>query len=498
MKKRILSFVLAIVLILVLVPGAFATSNPWSSNDAPSSWAQSYVREAYNQNLVPSNLMGRFTQSITRAEFTHLAVALYEELTGRTITGRVTFTDTDDVNVQKMAYLGVVRGVGNNRFNPDGLITREESAAMLVRLANATDVTIPDYSNYTFADHDRVSSWAVGYVRQMRLSGIMGGVGNNRFDPMGRYTIEQSITTMLRTYDHVKFVHSIPDYITIAGVRIPTTADSVSINGSNGTIWFHEGRVGSANQFRGQITNECLAPLKQLPYLQRVILQVIREITDITPLVEIRNLRTLDLAYMDNVDITPLSRMMNLRELSIGFSPITDLSPIAGLHNLESLAIHDTQISDLSLIAGLTNLRSLSLYRNQLRDLTPIAGLMNLEFLFIERNQSSDLTPLAGLTNLTQLFVTHSNITDITPLARLTNLVTLILWHNQISDLTPLASLYNLERLNLQNNRISDLTPLAGLMHFDPPRPHVWIQLFDNPITDWSPVSHVDDVRGRP
>ena len=208
MKKRILSFVLAIVLILVLVPGAFATSNPWSSNDAPSSWAQSYVREAYNQNLVPSNLMGRFTQSITRAEFTHLAVALYEELTGRTITGRVTFTDTDDVNVQKMAYLGVVRGVGNNRFNPDGLITREESAAMLVRLANATDVTIPDYSNYTFADHDRVSSWAVGYVRQMRLSGIMGGVGNNRFDPRGSYTREQSIVTIMRLLNELDEVVS--------------------------------------------------------------------------------------------------------------------------------------------------------------------------------------------------------------------------------------------------------------------------------------------------
>ena len=203
MKKRILSFAMAIVLILALMPGVFATNNPWTSNDAPSQWAQSYVREAYNQNLVPSNLMGRFGQPITRAEFTALGVRLYEEVTGREITGRVTFTDTDDVNVEMMAYLGVVRGVGDNRFNPDGLITRQESAAILSRLSSVIDMPISPNAP-TFADNDAISGWARGYVGQMQSSGIMGGVGNNRFDPNGRYTIEQSITTMLRVYDHVE------------------------------------------------------------------------------------------------------------------------------------------------------------------------------------------------------------------------------------------------------------------------------------------------------
>jgi len=199
MKKRILSFVLAIVMILVLVPGAFATSNPWSQDDAPSQWAQGYVREAYNQNLVPSNLMGRFYHSITRSEFTALAVSLYETVTGTEITGRVTFTDTNDVNVEKMAYLDVVRGVGGGRFNPDGLLTRQEAAAMLSRLIGVIETPMRNHPA-TFADGDSISGWATDYVGQMRLFGIMGGVGGNRFDPHGRYTIEQSITTMLRVF----------------------------------------------------------------------------------------------------------------------------------------------------------------------------------------------------------------------------------------------------------------------------------------------------------
>jgi len=35
-------------------------------------------------------------------------------------------------------------------------------------------------------------------------SGIMGGVGDNRFDPQGEYTREQSILTMLRLYKLAK------------------------------------------------------------------------------------------------------------------------------------------------------------------------------------------------------------------------------------------------------------------------------------------------------
>ena len=193
MKKRISALLLVLALLVTLVPVASATT------DQPSNWAREYVQEANNLGLVPSHLNTRFTDSITRAEFTHLAVALYESVTGRTINGRTTFTDTDDVNVQKMAYLGVVQGVGGGRFNPDGLLTREQAAAMLSRLIGVIEAPMRNHPA-TFADGDSISSWAVDYVGQMRLFGIMGGVGGNRFDPHGRYTREQSIVTMLRVF----------------------------------------------------------------------------------------------------------------------------------------------------------------------------------------------------------------------------------------------------------------------------------------------------------
>jgi hypothetical protein len=165
-----------------------------------SAWAHEGITNAIELGLVPQNLQSDYTQATTRAEFTALAVALYETVMEREITGRVTFNDTNDVNVQKMAYLGVVTGVGDDNFAPNNQLTREQAATMLSRLMAAMDSPRPDVAP-TFADNASISEWAFEAVGHMQATGIMGGVGNNNFDPHGDYTREQSIITILRLFD---------------------------------------------------------------------------------------------------------------------------------------------------------------------------------------------------------------------------------------------------------------------------------------------------------
>jgi len=180
---------------LVVVRGDIPTTV-----DQPSSWAAWWVNTAIEEGLVPKNLQSQYTQAATRAEFAALAVTLYETVTGREITERATFNDTTDINVQKMGGLGVVTGVGGGNFNPNGTITREQAAVMIARLAVAIGQPLPE-SVPTFADNAQISSWAVDGVGQVQASGIMGGVGNNRFSPQGNYTREQSIITMVRMFE---------------------------------------------------------------------------------------------------------------------------------------------------------------------------------------------------------------------------------------------------------------------------------------------------------
>ena len=172
------------------------------ASDEPSGWAAEDVQRAVESGIVPENLQSAYTQATTRAEFCALAVGLYESVMGEEITERATFTDTDDINVQKMAGLGVVNGMGEGKFEPDSALTREQAATLLSRLAAAMDKPF-ESSDPTFADNGSVSDWASAAVGEMQKSGVMGGVGEGMFDPKGSYTREQSIITMLRTLDIV-------------------------------------------------------------------------------------------------------------------------------------------------------------------------------------------------------------------------------------------------------------------------------------------------------
>jgi len=195
MKKRVI--IITAIAMIVLTIGIFPIT---VAADYPSSWATEQVRLAIKANLVPTCLQSNYSQPTTRAEFAALGVAFYEMITGRLITERATFNDTRDLNVQKIGGLGVVDGVGGGYFNPNGTLTREQAAVILVRLAYTIGQPFP-LSAPTFSDNSRISTWAVDSVGQIQMSGIMSGTSNDVFSPSGSFTREQSIVTIFRMFE---------------------------------------------------------------------------------------------------------------------------------------------------------------------------------------------------------------------------------------------------------------------------------------------------------
>ena len=181
-------------------PVAAETTTHTFAGEQPSSWAKDQVGLAIDAGIVPQALQSRYTDTATRADFCALVVALLEKYLGWELTAEETFTDTDDINVRKAATLGIVQGVGNGAFNPNGELTREQAATMLERTYRASLRYLQGSGTSSFADSASVSSWAADAVAKMENSGIMTGVGNNRFDPQGPYSREQSIMTMFRLY----------------------------------------------------------------------------------------------------------------------------------------------------------------------------------------------------------------------------------------------------------------------------------------------------------
>ncbi len=187
-----------------------------ASLDVPSEWAQEEVGLALDLGLVPDTMACSYTANITRLDFCRLVINLIEQKAGKTIDAVLSerglspdysaFTDTSDKNVLAAYALEIVNGRGNNIFDCDAGINREEAAKMLKNAADILGVSA-SAAAVSFSDAASFSSWAVegiGFVSATadQVSGkvVMGGTGGNMFSPKGTYTRQQAFVTMLRLY----------------------------------------------------------------------------------------------------------------------------------------------------------------------------------------------------------------------------------------------------------------------------------------------------------
>lgn len=103
--------------------------------------------------------------------------------------------------IERAYHLGIVNGVSETEFNPDGEITRQEAAAMLMRVYKNYAEAEKISGEVKFSDDEEIASWAKEDVYSINSLGIMQGVGANSFAPLDGYTVEQAIITFWRLYD---------------------------------------------------------------------------------------------------------------------------------------------------------------------------------------------------------------------------------------------------------------------------------------------------------
>ena len=172
---------------------------------APSDWAKNDIGSAVTAKLVPETLQGDWQRPITRAEFCALANALVHARGGSFGQPKENpFTDTENPDVLALYAAGVVSGKGDGLFAPDDTLTRQEAATMLFRLSGKAGAGIPaawpeqQGEALGYADTALIADWAGDSVRFCTANAVMGGMGENLFDPEGLYTVEQAAITVLR------------------------------------------------------------------------------------------------------------------------------------------------------------------------------------------------------------------------------------------------------------------------------------------------------------
>ncbi|MBR6914820.1 MAG: S-layer homology domain-containing protein, partial [Clostridia bacterium] len=100
---------------------------------------------------------------------------------------------------------GVVNGVSETVFDPNGNITREQLAAILFRFCDAKNLFVDEPGDLSgFADRGKISSYAQEAVSWAVGAGLIGGVAKDRLEPRGFATREQ-VATILMRFDTTEF-----------------------------------------------------------------------------------------------------------------------------------------------------------------------------------------------------------------------------------------------------------------------------------------------------
>lgn len=198
MKKKLLSVLLVVCMVLTLMPmtalADFAdTEGHWGKN-AIDRWAAEGVLNGKGEDVFDPN------GNMTRAEFAQMLC----NLMGYTKKAENTFADVPDDAwyadaILKLVEAGVLNGVGNNMAAPNAPITREMAAVMLCR---AFDLKASSAS-MSFSDANQVSGWAAGAVAALTEKGMMNGVGDNKVAPqlnINRASVATLIDNMVADY----------------------------------------------------------------------------------------------------------------------------------------------------------------------------------------------------------------------------------------------------------------------------------------------------------
>ena len=170
-------------------------------------WYFDAVQYASQNGLMNGVGNGKFDPegSMTRA----MLVTVLWRYEGEPAEGENTFTDVPDGTwytdaVAWAAEKGIVGGVGNGNFDPNGSITREQMATILFRYAQKKGIDTSKRGELSgFADSGNVSSWAKDAVQWTVAEKIING-SDGKLLPQGNATRAQVSASLMRFLENIE------------------------------------------------------------------------------------------------------------------------------------------------------------------------------------------------------------------------------------------------------------------------------------------------------
>ena len=171
--------------------------------DVTGHWAVNDIAFMVEKGLFKGTSATQFSPNadMTRAMF----VSVLARMDGADLSkvGPSNFKDVDPkqwyaTSVAWAAENGVVSGTSATTFNPNGVITRQDMASILLRYAEKNKIELKKIKDVTFADENAIDDYAKHSVDVITSAGLLVGMGDNKFVPQATSTRAQVVSMLAR------------------------------------------------------------------------------------------------------------------------------------------------------------------------------------------------------------------------------------------------------------------------------------------------------------
>lgn len=238
-KKTLRVLSVATAATMMVGGAAFAVN----ADDIHGHWAEKTLQQFIDNGWIQGDEGGiRPDSTITRAEMATVVGAVEEYTEEADVSGYkdVAKTDWFYKQVAKIVKANVMVGVGNNKWAPQGDVTREQAAVIMCKLndvsvdtkANAADIRA-QLSKLGYTDANAVSDWAAPYILAAVQNGYMSGYPDHTLRSGNNITRAEAIVMLDKAGATEQFAYvtmNVPydDFYKAEGVTAVDGVDAVT------------------------------------------------------------------------------------------------------------------------------------------------------------------------------------------------------------------------------------------------------------------------------
>lgn len=201
-----------IMCLFIYSPKAFAAS------DINGHWAEEEMGNLISKGIIEGDGNNHYfpERPVTRAEFTKMIVRLLDlEIVNGAPAFKDVKNDTWYYPYVMTAYAnGLIMGIGNGYFNPDGNITRQEMAKIIATIPEVKSISTSQ-AMIPFADQEKIADWAYPSVQLLVSTKLIIGQydanGNLIFNPLANAKRAEASVILARLMEQTGIGSELPD-----------------------------------------------------------------------------------------------------------------------------------------------------------------------------------------------------------------------------------------------------------------------------------------------